>query len=102
MNAVFSVTCPNHPRYKGLRKPRGECPTCWSIYNARKSSGTKERRIRVAGRGKLQSEALDKESVFSLIDHVTDYRAEDNGKESVFKDVARKLYKKNRAKHEEA
>ena len=48
------------------------------------------------------SEALDKESVFSLIDHVTDYRAEDNGKETIFKETARKLYEKNRAKHEEA
>lgn len=102
MNVQFQVTCPEHPRYKGLRKPRGECPTCWSIYNARKSSGTKERRIRVAGRGKLQSERLDTESTNGLITYVTDYRAEDNGKESVFKETARKLYEKNRAKHEEA
>ena len=99
MKALFSVTCPNHPRYKGLRKPRGDCPTCWSIYNSRKASGTKERPIRVDGRGKLQTERLDPESTNSLISYVTDYRAEDNG-ERIFKEIKFKCYKKNREKHE--
>jgi len=100
MKALFQVTCPNHPRYKGLRKPRGNCPTCWSIYNSRKASGTKERRIRVAGRGRLQSECLDEESTNSLITHITDYRAEDNGN-NIFKEVAKRCYEKNREKHED-
>lgn len=99
MEINFIVSCPNHPRYKGLRKPRGDCSICWSIYHARKDSGTKERRIRVSGRGKLQTEKLDTTSVNSLINHVTDYRADDNG-ESVFKEVARNCYEKNREKHE--
>ena len=91
----FAVSCHIHPRYKGLRKPRTDCPTCWAIYGERKASGTVERRIRVAGRGIEQRQELSTESVYSYVDYVTNLRSEDQP-ESDFKEVAKRLYLKNR------
>ena len=93
----FSVRCHIHSRYKGLRKPRTDCQNCWEIYRERKNSGTTERRIRVAGRGTEQRQELSTESTHSYVEHITDVRADDNGT-TVFKDVAERLYKKNREK----
>ena len=97
LERAFAVTCHNHPRYKGLRKPRTDCPNCWQIYKERKNSGTTERRIRIHGRGVEQTQGLSVENTQSYVEYVTDVRADDNGT-TVFKDVAERLYKKNREK----
>ena len=34
-DAIFS-NCPDHPNYKGLQKPRVDCPVCRRIYRERR------------------------------------------------------------------
>ena len=54
MRLEAGMVCHDHPTYRGLRKPRRNCPVCWAIYEKRLSSGTTERRVRQRGRVKKQ------------------------------------------------
>jgi len=46
-NQVISEhACPDHLNYKGLRKPRNHCPTCFYFYTHNKKLGLKETRNR--------------------------------------------------------
>lgn len=38
---VVQAVCPDHPKYRGLRKPRSGCEVCMGIYE---SNNTKESR----------------------------------------------------------
>lgn len=30
---VLHVRCPEHPRYRGIRRPKIDCKRCWEVYN---------------------------------------------------------------------
>ena len=92
----FSIVCKDHPRYSGLRRKRSFCPTCEQIYKERKASNVSEIRIRKAGRGTEQRQELNTESTYSYVENVTDLRIQDNSYDNPFKEVARRLYEKNK------
>lgn len=96
VNVEFSIRCHVHGRYTGMRAPRTQCAQCWHIYNERQKSGVVERRIRVRGRGVNQTQELSNESVCSYVDNICDAKTDDQPENS-FKDVAKRLYLKNRS-----
>jgi hypothetical protein len=57
------LVCAQHPKYKGLRKPRTDCARCWSIYEYRVSTGAQERRHRERGREGRYSAGLSETGV---------------------------------------
>jgi len=87
------MICPDHPRYKGLRKPRTDCAQCWAIYRMRQASGVKERRIRERGRGDGYKASWDVSLVKASL---TDRRAEkDLEKDQIFGSLIKALVEKN-------
>lgn len=42
------MVCKNHPRYVGIRYPRGTCKTCFNIWRHRLENPRKRKRVQVA------------------------------------------------------
>jgi hypothetical protein len=94
------LVCPDHPAYKGLRKPRKDCVRCWAIYQTRIDLNVKERRVRENGRTEKHADGLTTVGLADNQVHIVGARVTENKNlDSVYGLITEKLTARNYETH---